>query len=252
MLSEDPKGDRSLVKIQRSSVVSAVLLLMILSLHAFAADDRASLEQKLTELYKGKTVMVRGSYCGSSLEFDGSGKVLGGNQAGDWTICRDIRINDLKMADGHLQIRGRRVLWYFDTGQKGFREAPEIWPEDRKKKEKKRYEEQMHSLEVSLRVEIPSGADQAQIDSLLKNVFWPPDTAPVETASSLWTCYFMRESKDCQVWKVLDTTQAEPVTVFRVGGDVKGPKAISTPEPDYSETARAWKLQAMNILNIIV
>ena len=240
------------MKIQRSSVVSVVLLLIILSLHASAADDRASIPQKLAESYNGKTVMVRGSYCGSSLEFDGSGKVLGGNQAGDWTICRDIRIDDLKMADGHLQISGRRVLWYFDPEKKRFREAPEIWPADAKKKEKKRYEKQMRSLEVSLRLEIPSDADQAQIESLLKAVFWPPDTAPVETASPLWTCYFTPKIKDCPAWIAPDASPEDRDALFKVGGDVKGPKPISAPDPNYSEAARGWKFQATNTFTIIV
>jgi len=238
------------VKIQRSSVVSVVLLLIILSLHAFATDDRASLDQKLTELYKGKTVMVRGSYCGSSLEFDGSGKVLGGNQAGDWTICRDIRINDLKMADGHLQISGRRVLWFFDSIQKKFREVPEIWPEDQKIKEKKKYEKQMKSLSVSLRLEVPRGADQAQIESLLKNTFWPPDASPLETTSPLWACYFAPEQQDC--WPAAPRTVKAPAPVSKVLPGSKPPKPVFTPDPDYSEAGRGWRLQGITSLDVVV
>lgn len=240
------------MKSQHGGIVFAFLLLATLSVRASAMDDRESIQRKLVESYKGKTVMVRGSYCGPSLEFDGAGKVPGSNDMGDWTICRDIRIDDLKMAEGHLQISGRRVLWFFDPGEKRFREAPEIWPEAAKKKEKKRYEKQMRSLDVSLRLEIPPDADQARIESLLKTVFWPPDTAAVETASPLWACYFIPKSKGCPAEIVPGAPPKDPVAILKVGGDVKGPKAISTPDPNYSEAARGWKFQATNTFTIIV
>lgn len=252
MLFAEPKGDRYFVKTHRNHVISVVVLLMALSFNVSARDDRASIEQKLADAYQGKTVMLRGSYCGGLLEFDGAGKVPEDTRTGDWTICRDIQIDDLKLTESHLQIRGRRILSYFDTKEKRFRDAPELWSEALKKKEKTTYAEQLRSLNVTLRFEVPPGTDQARIESLLNSVFWPTDTAPTETASSLWRCYFTPESKDCQVWKVLDSAPEGPVTVFRVGGDVEGPKIISAPDPNYSESARCWKLHGMNTFNIVV
>lgn len=50
------------------------------------------------------------------------------------------------------------------------------------------------------------------------------------------------------------TAQAPPpaTVVFRVGGNVKPPRAVYTPDPEYSESARRHKQQGTGVLRVIV
>jgi TonB family protein len=56
-----------------------------------------------------------------------------------------------------------------------------------------------------------------------------------------------RSTRDIAAAKIPSTT-----TVFKVGGNVKPPRALYAPDPEYSESARVHKRQGLGVLRIIV
>jgi len=216
-----------------------------------AADEREVLEQKLSEAYNGKTLKLRGNYCDRSLKFNAQGEPRGDSRAGDWTLCRDILVQKVRVGHGHLQISGRRIFWMFDGQAAKFRDVTETADNNRKD-----FAKLMQEQAVSVEVAFPDQSGQQEIESLLNHIFWPAGTDPRETASPIWNCYLRpdgQERKDCLAFK---TTSAEShsgsVTAERVGGKVKAPRARYWPDPSYGDEARQWKLKGVTVLNVIV
>lgn len=85
-----------------------------------SALDGNNLEQELRAKYQGQVVMLRNFYCGRKLQFDLQGNLVGYAQSGAWTLCRDVKIEELKVRNDKLRIAGHRVYLRYDASQKQF------------------------------------------------------------------------------------------------------------------------------------
>ena len=238
-------------RIVAAVVLCAIAFISCVPIRA-AAEERTPLEQKLFDAYNGKTFMLRGNYCGPLVKFDEQGRMSGDSQEGDWTICRDIVIQDVRLSPDHLRISGRRVNWYFDRLNKQFRDGIELADKHNEKK----YNKLLGELNVTLEVALPPQADQARIESLWSSVFWPAGVDPRETTSKVWRCFLMSaepEQEDClDIKHAADGLPPKLMSVEKVGGKVKGPKPRHTPDPDYSVEAKRVRFQGVTVLTVVL
>jgi hypothetical protein len=149
-----------------SYFLCVVVLICCLPVGA-AADERSPLEQKLFDAWHGKTLRLRGHYCDSSLKFDAAGQLLGTSSIGDWSVCRDIVIEDLRVSHDHLRINGRRIAWYYDGAAKKFRDGIELGI-----RKGKGLDDLNKAQRVVLEMALPPAPDQEQIESLFKKYRW--------------------------------------------------------------------------------
>jgi TonB family protein len=246
---------RTTVIFLRVMVLLLCLPLQVAFATKAAADERAALKQKLSDVYKGKTVMLRGNYCGESLKYDAQGKPLGSGQAGDWTVCRDIRIEKVRLDHDRVRLSGRRILWFWSRQAEGSKKPTQAKiskEKDKNSKNPKMIQDQNVTLEVAL----PPQADQAQVESLLGQVFWPTDVDLRETKSSEWTCDLKaggQEDKNCPDVRHTEAgLPSDPSSILRVGPNVTPPRAIRDPNPAFSDQARRLKFQGIVVLAVVI
>src|SRR5947209_8493100 len=151
------------------AVVGSVLLLS--SLPACSQNQaRTTLQDHLVSAYKGKQLMLQGCYCGKELRYDSKGVLVDGGQPDSWTLCRDIRIDDVQIRGHKLQITGKRVYLFYDSERNAFRDIDEIHNHETAK-----YKALIKTQPVRIEVELSSQLDQSSADAALNKVFWPGD-----------------------------------------------------------------------------
>ena len=233
------------------SILFAVIWAGFCSLWAKAANLNDDLRSK----YGGKVLMLWNSYCGSDLKFNAQGELLAGGRAGSWTICRDIRIGDVRIEDhkkGRLIITGQRLYLVHGSGEMNFRDVTEDEPDANKKT--KAYKDLLHSQQVSMEVQLPLNPDDAQIQLAMDKVFYTSEQEFFEALPDLWKCFFHTElhNANCEESKPGESVTPETGAIERVGKRVKAPREIHTPDPSYTDEARMAKYQGTTVLTIVV
>jgi TonB family protein len=243
-----------------TAVVGFFLLLS--SLPAFSQDQaRTPLENRLVAGYKGKQLMLQGCYCGKELKYDSKGALVDGGQPGSWTICRDVRIDDVQINNDKLQVTGKRVYLFYDSEKRAFRDADEI--QDRASKA---YRELIKTQQVKIEVALSSPADQRAADAALNEIFWPGDFKFSQAAPEIWKSFFPGESDPSSSKKCVGPPPSAPNTEKAIQviknkepgsgpkdyGGATHPKLIYAPDPEFTDWARKASYQGMAVLKIMV
>lgn len=224
------------------------LVLAICSIPAKAAGSNDDLRSK----YQGKVVMLRNFYCGSDLIFNEQGVLQSGGAIGAWTLCRDIRIRDIEVKKGDLRIKGQRIYLFRGQDGKDFLDVTAQEPDAAKKS--KVYKDLLSRQEVSIKAQLPPNADDAGIQLVLDKLFYPSEQDFLQALPGLWKCFFQTEGSPalCQEKMSGGLETPELGLVEKVGGRIKGPKPLYTPDPSYSDEARMAKSQGTAALIIVV
>ena len=243
----------------------AIVVLWAFTAIAFAGTD--NLEQELKSKYKDKVVMVRNFYCGDNLRFDAQGHLLSGGAAGPWTVCRDIRIKDVKIKSGKITLKGQRIYLSYDYQQKRFRDVSEV-PQKKKHKYK--------GDKVSIEMELQPNQDQSTVEDALSRLFFSSEGEFTKTIPRLWRGCLARDSNQeaklvSKAEPVHDSTNtgaqvdhsnqadqgsqppgSSPNGGLHVGNGVTAPRPLFQPDPDYSDAARSAMFQGMVVLSVVV
>jgi TonB family protein len=232
-----------------------------------ASFDGKALEPDLQARYKDKVVMLRNFYCGENLRFDAQGNLMSGGPAGSWTVCRDIRIKDVKIKNGKVTLKGQRIYLSYDYKEHHFRDAAEVW-----KQRKHEYK----GDKVSIDMELQPNADETTVQDGINKLFYSSEEDFSKTMPRLW--------RGCLVQDL--NQQAKPVSkiepahdssgasmqgdhgnqpaqnsqpgagdsnaILHVGKGVTAPQPLFAPDPDYSDVARSAKFQGNVVMNAIV
>jgi TonB family protein len=245
-------------------IVMVVLSLFSATAFAFAADI---LEQDLQSRYKDKVVMLRNFYCGDKLHFDAQGNLLSGGSTGPWTLCRDIRIKDVKVKDGKVTLKGERIYLSYDYRQKRFRNASEVWQQ--KKHEHK-------GDKVSIEIALQPNPEEALAQDAVSRLFYSSQEEFSKTMPRLWRgCLagnldqqtksvskaepahnssesFIQEDHSNQSGQSSQPVASNSGGILHVGKGVTAPQPIFTPDPDYSDAARSVLFQGTVVLSAII
>lgn len=230
----------------KASIRLAVWLgiLLACSCRAFAFDGN-NLEQELRAKYQGQTVMLRDSYCGKELQFDAQGDLVSGGYTGSWTLCRDVKVEKLRVEDGKLRISGNRIYLRYDDGKREFRDV--TLDEPQKNKDAESYKDLLKSLKVVLEAPLPPASDDAAVQALMNKIFYASEQEFLASPPQLWRKFFHVADKPGE------TQLLSGETIEKVGSNgVKLPTAIFSPDPDYSDESRLAKYQGVTVLNTVV
>ena len=238
-----------------SCVFSLLCFLMIVNRPVAAAgSDPNALQESLATSLKGKILMLRNSYCGSSLKFDAQYELVKGGKPGPWTLCRDVRVEDVAVKGGALKISGKRIYWFYDPRQKMFLDVLESDALELEERSKLRW-----NLKVSIEIPLMAYSDPAQIQAQIDKVFWPAATPPESTAPALWKCFLtptsagdkkcppMQEKAGPRTVQQLARTKAN-----RTEAGSTHPKLRYGPEPNYSDEARALRIRGTGVYAVVV
>lgn len=214
--------------------------------HASAFDGN-NLEHELRAKYQGHVVMLRNFYCGRELQFDAQSNLVGGGQPGAWTVCRDVKVEELKVRDDKLRIFGQRVYLRYDESQKQFRDVTLDAPE--KDKSTERYKNLLKSQKVVIEMQLPPTADSAAMQPLLDKVFYSSEQEFLDSPPQLWHKFFHVLEKP----EARDTQLSSPQPIEKLGSkDIKPPHAEYMPEPDFDDEARLAKYHGVTVLSTVV
>jgi TonB family protein len=250
---------------QSTTTLRVLCTLVVLSLIPLRVQADSQLDQHLRDQYKGKTLLLRNFYGGDSLRYDASGQLSKAATPGDWTVDGVVQVDDVKVSNHHLTIRARRVHlgWDRDVGFSPVEDLKDKQGDTR-----------------SLRIEAdlaPGEVTEAQADAVLAQVFLTANDHLVELVPDYWKpcvlaastgngtgaysgCRFSPEFVATPGVSAPDPSQpgqAEAVAELsrQAPRMVKGttpPKAISAPNPPFSEEARRAKYHGTALLSLVV
>ena len=224
------------------------------------------LENAINTQLKDKMLILLHPLDKESLRFDVDGKPLNSGSPGPWTLYGALRINKVKLKSDQLRLEGHRVFFPFkssrpvpfefnllkDHGQPPCRPL----------------------VDVEIKLDQPLNS-LAQVQATLSKVFALNKQDFLNSVPEFWHSYITKnldfdpanagamqytgensahavKSPDANATTSSNAgNQPDPV-VFHVGNDVKAPKALSTPEPEFSEAARYEKYQGVVVLYVVV
>ncbi len=239
-----------------SAVLITITVLLSCCVPLAALPRESTLEQK----YKDKQVMLRHFYCGKDLKFDSQIRLVSGGAPGPWTLCRNIRIHEVKLEHGKLRVAGQRVYLFYDSMQKQFRDVMEVT-------EKSRRDNIASRQKTSIEVELP-GTDEPSIQAAMDRLFYLSEDEFLADAPLLWKTYLISGSKPRESSPAglhpggtPQGPQAQLITsspddgnekFFHIGNGVTVPKPLYQPDPDFSEDARSAGYHGTLALRIII
>jgi TonB family protein len=199
--------------------------------------------QSLKDALLNHTIVVRGYYTGSVLQFDTDGKLVSPATPGFGVDDGSIYVTDLRLSPDKLIVEGQRTFQAYDEKSKQFQLA--LAPDKVK-------------LEISLPPDKPASA---AVPELLKKVLLT-DAEIQNNCSAEERARFQVENEPIKRREHAPGTQGaaslEAICfptgekAYRVGGSVKPPKVIKTPEPDYADAVKQAHTQGtVRVLMIV-
>ena len=228
------------------------------------------LEKHLRDQYDGKTLLVRNFYGGDSLRYDASGRLSKAATPGDWTVDGVVQVDDVKVSSHHLTIRAKRVHlgWMREVGFSPMEDA----------KDTKGNSEGTRGLRIE--AELDQGElTAAQVDAVLAQIFltskddlaelvpdyWKPCVLAASTSKGTGEYNGCRFSPDFLATPGVVSSSdqssqsgqpgdgaADNNSSPRLGKGMAPPKAISAPNPPFSEEARRAKYSGIAVLAFTV
>lgn len=212
----------------RSATRITAILVLFLQLYARAQSSSSVVTSVKTAI--SKLTYLRVPDGSANLHFDRTGTLLGKPDPCPWTVCSPLMPTDVGMEGNTLIISGNRAVAIYD------RDSKSLVP-------------LRMSQKFSVTIDLPAGADSGMATSVFAIVF---DTSDM---SSKLSDYWKPNSglindqpgSDC----VAGTLDNRSVYKAPCEG-MHVPRALRTPDPEYSEIARKNKVSAGGIFDVVV
>lgn len=218
---------------------AAVLLCLTLFCPFAKADEKKDLEHQLRTIYQNKLLSLRSPYFGSLLTFDSSGVLLNRQVAGPWSTCGLIQAKKIRLNSDAIQIDGKRVLLVLRPGVSDsttkaptLEAAPMATDED-----------------VHIRIETSSLNIQS-INSALVHAF--EGGSLLERVAAYWKPFLPDIKNSASSPPRVVGMLEENRPVYSGSSQIQAPRAIYTPDPEYSDAARRSGLQGVALVQLIV
>jgi TonB family protein len=236
-------------------------------LHAQGLDE--ALKQ-----YNGKVLLLRHPLQINSQQYDSAGQPMTNAADAPWTVYSGVLIEKTKLTSDSLRIDGRRVLFLFMNGQFETmdyqliknRKAPPFAPE------------------VKLEIQASNVHEAAEANAALGRVFAMNTADLLDSVPEFWREYLRdRLTYDPSTQRAQEFRWHEPAptrtglqplhtglqpstagieirtdddqnikAIYHVGAEVKAPRPLSTPEPEFSQAARYEKFQGVVVVKLVV
>jgi TonB family protein len=229
--------------------ISVLLGLLLVLVRPGVAQDKADadVEEQLRSEYLGQSLTLRHFYKGDQLKFESDGSLVGSADIGPWTVYGEVLVDGISLGERSLQIRGRRVYLSFDPKTKQLRDILSFLEESKapnRDELKKYYQGKRVDIEIAFTAPGPGVQD---VSSAMRTVFLSPGESVSEIVPDYWRGYL--EEVEGQSRSAGDSTER----IYSVGaGEASMPRAIYSPNPEFSEEARIAKYQGTLTLALVV
>jgi TonB family protein len=237
-----PGGCQPLRAVQK--VVISVLTFSFVCLPFAEATENKNLESTFRHLYEGSLLSLRTPYFGKTLEFNSSGLLLNHLVAGPWSTCGLLRVEKLRVNEHGVEIDGKRVILALRSGEKDRQEATSG---------KLQVVPILTTRDVRIRVQM-SPENQDQINNSLAQIFqggqlldrvsgyWKPTISEVSDVKGCW-----QRTPGAVVGELEGNRR-----VYCGGPGFVPPKAIESPDPEYTPAARHQRLEGTAVISVVV
>jgi len=251
------------MKLHRPLFILLFGVIMSSQLIALPSND---LEKAISTQFKDKTLILLHPLDKESLRFNTDGTLISGGSPGPWTLYGAIRISKVKLKSDQLRLEGQRVFFPFKSSR------PVPFEFSLLKDHGDPPCRPFVKVEIKLNQPLNSFA---QAQAILGKVFALNKQDFLDSMPEFWRSYIAKNldfdpaqagalqytgTNSIHAGKSADanaktSSQAEnqlDQAIFHVGKDVKAPKAMSTPEPEFSQAARYEKYQGVVVVSIVV
>ena len=205
------------------------------------SEDEKNLENTLRNIYEQKLVSLRNPYFGKMLIFDSSGVPTNRVVAGPWSTCGLLRVQKFRVGKDVVEIDGKRVILALRSDEADRKAVPpqtEAIPVETEQKVRIRIEISPMNLE-QVTGSLPKILQGGQLIERVA-AYWRPTTHDLEA--------FRKSTPNGVVGNLAGN---RPVYLVN-RGTVTPPKAIRTPDPEYTEDARRNRINGTTILSVVV
>lgn len=223
-------------------------LAMILPVNGLATVTASELESS----YGNKVLTLRRSYSGNRLRFDLNGTPEEAGAIGPWTTSGQLRVQQIAVKNGVIEIKGQRLFLFYDFNQKRMRDAGTLEKGDPASKLFTKKINQWAAKNGKVELWIECGMNDpgmADINRAMNAVFLAPDEPLTDAAPIFWTKWL--ESQDPSE-KPAEKSVQKGESVERVRAGVTPPHVNYDPDPAYSEPARQTKYQGTTVLWLVI
>lgn len=203
--------------------------------------------EQLRASYLNKVVTLRHFYTGNRLSFQADGSLIGKEEFGPRTVAGQIQVKTIDVHPHSLHIQGRRILLVFDARGNPYRDVVAMLDES-KSEDRDKLKDFFLNKDVAIDIALTSeNPDAEEASAALNAVFLKPGEPLTDILPDYWRDYF--EQIEGQPHSVPHSTE----TVYKVQeGEVSAPRAIFSPNPEFSEYARLAKFQGAVTLSVVV
>ena len=188
------------------------------------ANQLSDQQERLSRRLKGQVLIVRNFYTAATLSFEQTGRLTSSGGEQDWMRAQ-FEVGKVRLKKDELTIEGKRVHLAFDDEGKLAKEKP-----GREK------------VRVSVALASNPHSD-AELSAVLKKIFITRKDKLEELVPPQWkTAAFNEEHQD----GILGNP------IYKVGSGVSPPRPIYTPDPEYTDEARADHYSGTVVLAIVV
>src|ERR1700689_104212 len=224
-----------------------VLLTFLVLVRPGVSQDKADVEKQLRSDYVGQTLTIRHFYKGDHLTFESDGSLVGSADKGPWTAYGQVLVDGISLGERSLQIHGRRVCLFFDPKTKRLRDMLDFVEESRARKKdegKTCYLDEGVDIEIAFTAANPGVQD---VSSAMRMIFLSPGESVREIVPDFWRGYL--EEAEGQARSAVDPAER----IYSVAaGEASIPRAIYSPNPEFSEEARIAKYRGKMTLAFVV
>jgi TonB family protein len=219
-------------------LAKAVLLLAVCAALAQPAIAQAppTIEKHLEQELKGKVLLLRGFPSDGEITYDLSGRPLSRIHPGPWTEAK-FEITNLKLASDKIELRGNRVVLFYNVDSKQF--------QDRR-------------TQYGIKLQIKGDNANLTIqdaDHLLSQIFIRTQQELIHEVPPIWRPYLLGQVRYEAKAKPSIQSSGWPegfAKVYTVEDGAKPSKPVFTVDAEYSEMGRAFKVDADLVMAVIV
>ncbi len=197
-----------------------------------------SLEHKLASELRGTTLRLRAPAAGEKVRFSSRGELLRG-EIGTWTVDGALEVRSVDLTNKSLKLSCYRLLAFFLDGDP----PPVGYFRDKGRK-------------CQIEIELPHKSDEAAVRAAMLNVFLSTKDDISEFVPPFWKPFLQGRFPAVDalapgsVIAGVQTLAGTPV--YKLGGGVAPPRAISAPRPQYTALARRLRRTGVIALQCVV
>src|SRR5215471_681975 len=235
----------------KRNAIATCLLLCVLCLRDWA--NNGDIEKDLKSDYVGKTLTLRHFYHGDHLKFSSDGTLQGDAPFGPWTVDGRIEVEKVRLNGSLLEFQGRRINVVFDAHGNHGKPVDQLTTLDQfSGKQRTDMEKSLRERKVRIEIELPSTPDQDQVRPAVQAVFLMLGESMMDVVPPFWRSYIADLEGKRYSMSQLPAEAVSRVSPPGIRGGVSAPRAITAPDPEYSELARKTKFSGTTVLWLIV